>query len=161
MRAHAVAAVGPPFVRYHALGETETDVEVGIPVADPVAGEGPITAGELPGGAVIRTWHIGSHDRLGEAYSRLQLVGRTPASAGRRGGLLVDRPGADPDPANWPPPAEWRRAVQPCVAFTGRDGTGIAMSQPPRDTEDSVMPDELGTRPMTARRLFRVVLADA
>ena len=132
MRAHAVAAVGPPFVRYHAFGETETDVEVGIPVADRVASEGPIIAGELPGGAVIRTWHIGSHDRLGEAYSRLHSWlgehGREPAGAAWEVYWWID-PSTDPDPANWPPPAEWRcELVQPvAVALpTGRDGHRIA-----------------------------------
>ena len=60
MQTCGVTAAGPPFVRYHTEGQTETDVEVGIPVADAVSGEGRTTAGELPGGAAISTWHIGS-----------------------------------------------------------------------------------------------------
>jgi hypothetical protein len=49
MQARGVTAAGPPFVRYHTFEQTETDVEVGIPVADAASGEGRITAGELPG----------------------------------------------------------------------------------------------------------------
>ena len=63
---------GSPFVRYHTFGETETDFELGIPVAEPVAGEGRISGGELPGGPAAATWHIGPHDKLGEAYARIQ-----------------------------------------------------------------------------------------
>ncbi len=62
---------GPPFVRYHTFGETETDLELGIPVVAPVAGEGRIAGGELPGGPAITTWHIGPHNTLGDAYARL------------------------------------------------------------------------------------------
>ena len=72
MQTRGVMVAGPPFVRYHTFGPTETDVEVGIPVADAVSGEGRLAAGELPGGAAISTWHIGSPDRLGEAYGRLE-----------------------------------------------------------------------------------------
>jgi hypothetical protein len=45
---------GPPFVRYHTFTQTETDVELGIPVVAPIAGEGRIAAGELGGGPAIR-----------------------------------------------------------------------------------------------------------
>jgi effector-binding domain-containing protein len=117
MQARGVTAAGPPFVRYHTIGRTEAEVELGIPVADAVSGEGRITAGELPGGAVISTWHIGSHDRLGEAYGRLQAWlserGRKAAGAAWEVYSWID-PAFDPDPANWPPPAEWRcELVQP------------------------------------------------
>jgi effector-binding domain-containing protein len=117
MRARGVAAVGPPFVRYHTFGEAETDVEVGIPVAEPVAGEGRATARELPGGAAITTWHFGAHDRLGEAYARLEgwlkQHGREPAGAAWEIYWWID-PSAEPDPARWPPPEQWRaELVQP------------------------------------------------
>ena len=62
---------GPPYVRYHTFEDTETDMEIGIPVAAPVAGEGRIAAGDLPGGPAITTWHVGSHDKLGDAYGRI------------------------------------------------------------------------------------------
>jgi effector-binding domain-containing protein len=117
MQARGVTATGPPFVRYNTFGQTETDVEVGIPVAEALSGEGRITAGELPGGSAISTWHIGSHDRLGEAYGRLAawLSERDRKAAGAAWEVYwwID-PASDPGPAGWPPPAEWRcELVQP------------------------------------------------
>jgi|Tabmets5t2r1_1033131.scaffolds.fasta_scaffold07870_2 hypothetical protein len=50
MQARGVAPAGPPLGRYHTFGQTETDVEVGIPVVDPTAGESRIATGELFGG---------------------------------------------------------------------------------------------------------------
>jgi len=67
-----VQPAGPPFVRYHTFGETETDLEFGIPVVQSIAGEGRIASGELPGGPAVTTWHSGSHDTLGDAYARIQ-----------------------------------------------------------------------------------------
>src|SRR5688572_20301739 len=64
-------AIGPPFVRYHTFGETETDLETGIPVDASIEGEGRIEGGELPGGPAVTTWHRGPHDKLGEAYARI------------------------------------------------------------------------------------------
>src|SRR3712207_1909748 len=64
LQQHGVQTAGSPFVRYFTLGDTETDYEFGIPVAEPAVGEGPIAAGELPGGPAITTWHVGAHERL-------------------------------------------------------------------------------------------------
>jgi effector-binding domain-containing protein len=67
-----VQPAGPVFVRYHTFAESETDVEIGVPVAEPSPGEGRIRAGELPGGAAISTWHLGPHDdKFRDAYARL------------------------------------------------------------------------------------------
>ena len=85
LRQRGAQPSGPPFVRYHTFGGTETDVELGIPVAEPITGEGRIAAGELPGGSAVTTWHIGPHDTLGGAYGRvnawLKEHGREPAGA--------------------------------------------------------------------------------
>ncbi|MDQ5825353.1 MAG: GyrI-like domain-containing protein [Chloroflexota bacterium] len=62
---------GPPFVRYHTFGDTHTDFELGVPLVEPVAGEGEISRGELPGGPAATTWHTGPHVKLGEAYARI------------------------------------------------------------------------------------------
>ena len=78
-----------------------------------------VAAGQLPGGAAINTWHYGSHDRLGEAYKRLEAWleehDRAPAGAAWEVYWWID-PTAEPDPATWPPPDEWRaELVQPLV----------------------------------------------
>ena len=108
---------GPPFVRYHAFGEAEADLETGVPVGGAVPGEGRIARGELPGGAAITTWHVGPHDGLGEAYRRLDAWlrehGRRAAGAAWEVYWWIDA-GAEPNPATWPPPAAWRtQLIQP------------------------------------------------
>jgi effector-binding domain-containing protein len=113
-------ATGPIFVRYHTFGEVETDVEIGLPVAEVVAGAGQIAAGELPGGPGISTVHLGAHDALGEAYGRLaawqQEHGREPDGPGWEIYYWID-PTRENVPANAQDPASWRtRLVQPIKA---------------------------------------------
>jgi effector-binding domain-containing protein len=74
-----VQPAGPPFVRYHTFGETETDFEFGVPVVHPIASEHQdeddedrIVAGELPGGPAVTTSHPGPHQKLGEAYAQIE-----------------------------------------------------------------------------------------
>jgi effector-binding domain-containing protein len=112
-----VKPAGPPFVRYHTLGDTETDLEVGIPVVDASSGEGQVAAGELPGGAAVTTWHIGSHDGLGNAYARLAAWlkenEREADGAAWEVYTWID-PALEPNPSAWPPPSEWHtQLVQP------------------------------------------------
>jgi effector-binding domain-containing protein len=117
MQARRLTPVGPPFVRYHTFGESEADVELGVPVRDGATGDGRVEAGVLPGGAAIVTWHIGAHDRLGEAYSRLnawlEKHGREAAGPAWETYWWID-PMNEPDPSSWPEPAQWRtELVQP------------------------------------------------
>lgn len=67
-----VHPAGMPFARYHQFHERTVDLEAGIPVAEPVSGEGQIVAGELPGCRVAATWHVGPYERLPEAYQALE-----------------------------------------------------------------------------------------
>jgi effector-binding domain-containing protein len=112
-----VAPAGPPFVRYHTFGEAETDVEVGVPVAQGVAGEGRVAAGELPGGPAATTWHLGAHDGLAGAYARLGSwleANRRQADGPAWEVYWWIDPGVEPDPAAWPAPTHWRtQLVQP------------------------------------------------
>jgi effector-binding domain-containing protein len=70
---------GAPYGRYHEFGPEQVDVEIGIPVAAPVANlrplaqcaPGEIGNSELPGGTAAITVHVGSYDGLGETYDRL------------------------------------------------------------------------------------------
>lgn len=72
LRERGVRPAGPPFVRYHTFGDTETDMEFGVPVSEPIAGAGEVAGAALPGGPALTTWHLGAHDRLGEAYARIE-----------------------------------------------------------------------------------------
>ncbi|GAA4526493.1 MULTISPECIES: GyrI-like domain-containing protein [Nonomuraea] len=114
---HGVRPAGPPYVRYHAFGDVETDVEVGVPVQGVAASRGEVAMGELPGGPAVTTWHLGAHDRLGGAYDRLQAWTRT-APYKPEGGAWEIYTWIDlahrPDPAAWPAPSTWRtQLVQP------------------------------------------------
>ena len=80
-----VQRAGPPFARYNGFRADRVEVEAGLPVAEPVGGEGRISAGELPGGEVAVTWHEGQYDTLGAAYRAIeawmQSQGRKPVGS--------------------------------------------------------------------------------
>ncbi|GAA0923108.1 GyrI-like domain-containing protein [Nonomuraea longicatena] len=66
---------GAPFFRFHHLGsDGNVDVEVGWPVAEPVAGEGEIFAATLPAGRYASETHVGHPDRLFAAIEALQAT---------------------------------------------------------------------------------------
>ncbi len=118
MRRRGIVPAGPPFVRYHSFGEGEAHLEVGIPVSEPQSAEGLVAPSELPGGSVITLWHVGSHDRLGEAYARLDAwLGEHDR---HRNGppwevyTWID-PAVDPDPAAWPAASDWRTELVQAV----------------------------------------------
>jgi effector-binding domain-containing protein len=123
LQTRGFAPLGPPFVRYHTFAETETDVELGFPVSAGVTGAGRVEAGQLPGGAAIVTWHLGAHDKLGDAYRRLEqwLAANEREAAGAAWEVYwwID-PNREPDPLSWPAPTEWRtELVQPVASFVG------------------------------------------
>lgn len=108
---------GPPFARYHTFGETETDLETGIPVVEPVAGEGRIVSSALPGGPAVTTWHIGPHDKLGDAYARVEAWlkehGREPDGASWEVYHWID-PGQYRGTSTLPDSSSWRtQLIQP------------------------------------------------
>ena len=109
---------GPIFVRYHTVGEVESDLEIGIPVVEPVAGNGQIVSGELPGGPAIATWHLGPHDdKFREAYARLgawpKEHGREPDGPSWEVYYWID-PSQNSNSATQPDPSTWRtQLVQP------------------------------------------------
>jgi effector-binding domain-containing protein len=112
-----VRPAGPPYVRYHSFGDADTDVEVGIPVAEAAVGQGRVAAGQLPGGPAVNAWHLGAHDRLGDAYTGLQAWltahGHQPKGAGWEVYHWIDLD-QEPDPTGGPDPSDWRtRLVQP------------------------------------------------
>jgi effector-binding domain-containing protein len=70
--AHGVAPTGAPFFRYHVIDmERDLEVEIGVPVAEPVVGDGPVSAGVLPGGRYVSVEHIGHPDTLVDATAAL------------------------------------------------------------------------------------------
>jgi len=71
-----VAPAGPPFFRYHLVDmEVELDVEVGVPLADPIGGDGEVNAGILPAGRYACLTQVGHPDRLIEVTQGLLAWG--------------------------------------------------------------------------------------
>lgn len=117
LRDRDVAPAGPPFVRYHTFGDTDTDMEMGVPVAQTLPGEGPIAAGELTAGPAAVTEHLGGHDTLEDAYGRIEewlAVHHGERSAPAWEVYHWIDLSRQPDPARWPAPDQWRtEIVQP------------------------------------------------
>ncbi|MFN8377920.1 MAG: GyrI-like domain-containing protein [Anaerolineae bacterium] len=60
-RQHNVEASGPPFLRYHVIDmRGEMDIEVGIPVSDPLPGDNRVKPGILPAGQYASLIYSGS-----------------------------------------------------------------------------------------------------
>jgi effector-binding domain-containing protein len=62
---------GPPFAAYYNLDMARLDVEIGFPLAGPLPGRGNLKPGEIPGGRVVVTVHVGPYDQVGSAYEAL------------------------------------------------------------------------------------------
>ncbi|HLT62649.1 MAG TPA: GyrI-like domain-containing protein [Microlunatus sp.] len=110
---HGVPPAGPPLYRYRLIGGPTDpfDVEVGIPVAGPVAGDDRVRGGVLPAGRYLVLEHHGHLDSI--AASHTALVDWAEAHAIRLTGS-PDRlrwdvmfesyrtdPEAEPDPRRW------------------------------------------------------------
>jgi effector-binding domain-containing protein len=61
MKQEGIEPAGQPFFRYHVINmEGEMDVEVGIPVAIPLPGNGRVCPGVLPGGRYASLVYVGT-----------------------------------------------------------------------------------------------------
>lgn len=68
-----VRPAGMPVTIYHdqEFKVEDVDLEVAVPIAEPVEGAGRVAAGTLPGGPVAYTLHVGPYDEIGGAYRAL------------------------------------------------------------------------------------------
>ena len=68
-----IRVAGPPYASYHSSDttEAEVDLEVGIPVAEPIEPAGRVAAVTIPGGLVATTVHCGPYENVGPAYRAL------------------------------------------------------------------------------------------
>jgi len=101
IRKSGIYPSGPPFTRYHGYTDQLVDLEGGMPVSDPLPGEGRIKFSELPGGTVVSTMHVGPYEKLPEAHDALHLwmreEGKEPA--GPQWEVYWTDPGKEPDPS--------------------------------------------------------------
>jgi effector-binding domain-containing protein len=85
LRERGIAPAGALFYRHHVVGgfDEKFSVEVGVPVSEPVEGDGRVLAGAKPAGRYVVAMHHGHPD--GIARSHLALV----EWAGREGLALA------------------------------------------------------------------------
>ena len=100
---------GWPLARYLAMGPGMWTVEAAMPVATPVAGEGEMEAGVLPGGPVALGIHAGPYDQLPETNAAIEKWIETNGLrvAGPPWESYVTDPGEHPDPADWRTEVFW------------------------------------------------------
>ncbi|HEX5133319.1 MAG TPA: GyrI-like domain-containing protein [Candidatus Krumholzibacteria bacterium] len=108
-RNNGIAPSGPPFTRYHGFADDRVDIEAGLPVPSPLAGEGRIAAGTLPGGQVATTTHMGPYDKLPHAHDALHewIEQHMKNSAGPQWEVYWTDPGREPNPENWKTELMW------------------------------------------------------
>jgi effector-binding domain-containing protein len=101
MEGAGVHPSGGPYAR--SIWQPGTEVEVGFPVAEPVAGEGRVVAAELSAGSVAVTTHVGPYDKLGPAYDAVRgwIAQQGLEIAGLPWEVYLTDPGETPDPNDW------------------------------------------------------------
>ncbi len=95
-----VSPSGPPFTRYHSYDGTDCEIEIGFPVREPQPEEGRVTAGELPGGHLACTIHVGPYEDLPHAHDAIDAWIRENGrkSRGPQWESYRTDPGEEPDP---------------------------------------------------------------
>jgi AraC family transcriptional regulator len=63
---------GRPTARYLTSGPGLLEMQVGVPIAVPVPGQGDIQAGELPGGPIAVAVHGGAYEQLSDTYAAME-----------------------------------------------------------------------------------------
>jgi effector-binding domain-containing protein len=62
---------GPPYIAYFNMDMQNLDLDVGVPVAQELPGNGEIQPARLPGGKVATCLYTGPYDEMGQAYDTL------------------------------------------------------------------------------------------
>jgi len=94
---------GPPYNRYHSTQMGAMELEIGFPVAEPMAGAGRVAGGDLPGGKVARTVHFGPYVGLRDAYRAMGIWLKENKwnTIGRPWELYVVGPGEEHEASLW------------------------------------------------------------
>jgi effector-binding domain-containing protein len=114
LETHGVAPAGPPFFRYVVVDMGGLlEIEAGVPVASPVAGDARVRAGSFPAGRYATAVHTGPYEQLEGATRALLRWGEEngiawqvePAGSGERWGARAEfyltDPLREPDPEHW------------------------------------------------------------
>jgi len=92
---------GPPFTRYHKAEGDRFEIEVGVPVVEPVAGEGRFETGTLPAGKAAVTLHIGPYEKIEKTHCALEdwMKSQGLTSAAAPWEVYWTDPNQEPDPS--------------------------------------------------------------
>lgn len=109
-----ITTSGPPFIRFVVIDmDRELEIELAVPVAEPVTASGRIRPGVLPAGRYVVTRHTGPYDGLIAANAALQQFARdhgiafdtwdtADGTAWRcRAEHYITDPSQEPDPGKW------------------------------------------------------------
>lgn len=103
----AAQGAGPagPLYSYHHRGDPDVfDLEVGVPVSQPISPTGRVTPGELPAVKVVQTVYSGPYEGLGDGWCEFM-------QAVEAGDYDLDTPFFEryvAGPESSPDPAQWR-----------------------------------------------------
>lgn len=64
-------ASGAPYVAYFNMDMQALQVELGFPVSKPLAAQGEVVPGSIPGGTKLTTLYTGPYDKMVPAYEQL------------------------------------------------------------------------------------------
>lgn len=94
---------GPPFARYHVLGDDRFEVEAGFPSLLTIVAAGDVEPSALPAGTVASTIHVGPYDEMQPGYAALLdwISENGFESAGDPWEVYFDDPSMEPDPKAW------------------------------------------------------------
>jgi effector-binding domain-containing protein len=103
LASHGTYPAGPPFARYHRIGEEKFEVAAGFPVPAPIDGDGDVHPMTLPGGPAASTVHVGPYDAMEPAYRAIVewISAHHARASGDPWEIYFSDPGAEPDPATW------------------------------------------------------------
>ena len=107
--ANSLFPIGGPFTHYLSWDADMVVAEVGFPVTGDIIPRGRVVPGELPGGTLATTFHLGTYDTIGESYGRLEawIRGRGKQPADTMWEVYLRGPGAEADPAQWRTEIYW------------------------------------------------------
>lgn len=100
---------GQPFARYPEWGTDLITIEVGMPVAAPVAGNGEIEAYTLPPGLTAVAVHGGPYEKIPETFAAFEkwIASQGHTTTAPPWEVYVTDPAEHPDRADWRTEIYW------------------------------------------------------
>ena len=113
-----IAPKDAPFAYYLKAPTATVELEAGFPIAAQCAPAGEVLPGELPGGTIATTTHVGSYETLVDTYNVLMAwISKQGLVRGEAmWEIYLTDPQQEPDPANWRTQIFWPVSRAPVAA---------------------------------------------